>query len=230
MKTTEVPLLKELERIQAQDFGGIRGKFHSHITLALTSAEGREALAQYCREERVKLTLIELADFDTRQQTDVMTTEHYRENGEDAVATIVGRLIERVGSLTEAGFEVLRVKLEHESRPTLERCREQQYGETHIKLAIPNEAFAEAMEWLREGAAQHHYVPSSNPRSRSEEETIQFVNRRFYDHSLEAWDEAVAQWRQWLEAEGPAHQIRIVEVKSEMTLFDTNLSLDAWWK
>ena len=66
-------------------------------------------------------------------------------------------------ALGEAGFEVVRVKLEHESIPSLATFDQQHYHEVHVKLSIPHREFDDAYKQLKAMGDKYHFVPSRNP-------------------------------------------------------------------
>ena len=88
------------------------GKFHAHLSVEAEESE-LEALKEFCAQRKVKLTVIELENLEGRAQSDVMTTSHYRIDSPDAVSQITKHLMELTQQLTEAGYSVLRAKLEH---------------------------------------------------------------------------------------------------------------------
>lgn len=223
MNTPSTPA--SLDALRQRDFHGIDGKFHSHITVHVAGDAEIERLRDFCRARRVKLTVIDLDDFRGRAQRDVMTTQHYRIEGDGAVRQILSELQALTGELGEAGFEVVRVKLEHESLPTLPVFDGTNYREIHIKLRIAPARFDEALAWLREVSGQWGFVPSSNPRAIHGDHIVQFVNLRLYEGTLAETEAVVESLVEAL----TAHGLDVAEVKQETAVFDTNLDLDRWW-
>jgi len=205
---------------------GVRGRFHSHITVSVSDgADALDRLGALCRDRKVKLTVIDLADGAGRTQRDVMTTCYHRRDGGDAVAHIVEEMAALGRALTGAGFEVLRFKLEHESLPTLPRFTPERYREIHVKLSLP-EAEADARRTrLTELGRVWGFVPSRNPRERRAGRLIQFVNLRVYEGDLAACAQRVDAVVSALEGEG----FQILQVKQETTVLDTRRAHDAWW-
>lgn len=222
LNTTPDTLTAWFAEARERDLSGIRGKFHSHITVQ-TADQGR--LQAFCRERRIKVTIIELSDFSGRHQRDVMTTQHYRIDTPDAVARIVDQLDALCGELSAAGFAVVRVKLEHESLPTLKRFTGANYREAHLKLHIEPERYEEVMSWLRAQAPRLGYVPSRNPLAVSRGRVVQFVNMRLYEGTLADTDQRIDAVAEAIRD----HGVHVGEVKRETTVFDSNLELDRWW-
>lgn len=219
------PHSASLETLRQRDFHGIDGKFHSHITVHVSGDDEIERLRMFCRERRVKLTVIDLENFRGRAQRDVMTTQHYRVEGSGAVREIIESLRELTRELGEEGFEVVRVKLEHESLPTLPVFDGSNYREIHVKLRVDPARFDEELAWLREVSGRWGFVPSSNPRAIHGDHIVQFVNLRLYEGTLEETEAVVADLVSALVARG----LDVAEVKQETAVFDTNLDLDRWW-
>lgn len=215
----------QLDALKQHHFHHIDGKFHSHITVNVQGAEQLDALRQFCRARKVKLTVIDLEHFDGRQQRDVMTTQHYRIEGDDAVHQIIDQLTALVGELKAADYDVVRVKLEHESLPTLPVFGAHNYREVHIKLRIEPDQYDQTMRWLKDHAAAFGYVPSNNPNERKTQWVTQFINLRLYEGTLAQTDQHVDALVDFL----TDNDVHVAEVKRETTVFDTNLDLDHWW-
>lgn len=217
-------LIQQLERLKGLDYQGLCGKFHSHITVELGEQASLEALKGWCRERKIKLTVIDL-ERQQRTQRDVMTTQHYRIEEDDAVAQIIDELILLSQALIAHGYEVSRVKLEHESLPTLPRFDRRQYREIHIKLHLEPARYEQDMALLEQLGASLGFVPSSNPNERTEVHVAQFVNMRIYEGDLAQSEAKIAQLVEALKA----HELHVAQVKAETTILDTNLERDRWW-
>jgi hypothetical protein len=222
--------IQQLEALKGADFHGVHGKFHSHITVRTDDLPG---LQQFCRAHKIKLTVIDLDAFtaDTPTQRDVMTTQHHRPDAThgEAVLEIISQLQRLCMDLQAHHYEVLRVKLEHESLPTLPHFDPHHYREVHIKLSIPLASFETTMFMLASHASRFGYVPSRNPlakhRTADTPHATQFLNMRFYEGSLSEIDAKVQAVVDFL----TAHDVAVAEVKQETTLFDTHLQHDRWW-
>ena len=200
------------------------GKFHAHITFNLRENQ-IEPCKQWCRDRKAKLTIIDLANLTGQSQTDVMLTVHFRESTDNAVNHITKRLVELTELAEESGFTVIRVKLEHESLPTLSKFDRQHYQEVHIKLDIPAPQYKADYQRLRELGKQYGFVPSQNPLQRSETMITQFANLRIYEGDYESASFQIERITQALADEG----FSIKEVKRETIVFDTAQALDSWW-
>ena len=222
--TTLASLRQIGQAVETGDMARLYGKFHAHLTVT-TGLDRVDELREACRRERVKLTVVELENLQGQSQTDVMTTSHYVDSRSGAVGRIVQDLLRLTGILDEAGFPVLRAKLEHESLPSITRYDQQQYHEVHIKLTVAEAAYESSMEQLRELGSRHGFVPSRNPRERSASAVSQFVNLRLYEGDRPAADAAVERVLTTLREAS----FEIAEVKRETALFDTHRQLDQWW-
>lgn len=207
------------------DYESISGKFHSHITVKISNQSEVSRLREFCKKRRVKFTEIDLSDFSGREQKDIMITKHFLTDGKDAVYKIIDDLDSLSKEATKEGFEVVRVKLEHESLPTISRFDSNNYREIHIKLRVRKDEYDWTMDFLKMYSKMYGYVPSKNPASDKGEFLSQFVNVRYYDGTLSDTDDKVTKLVRFLTENG----ILVEEVKSETAVFDTNLSLDSWW-
>ncbi len=224
MTTNTIEQLKLLAdhatRLAPENIGGI---FHAHLTVTAASDQ-LPALGDFCRGQRAKLTIVDL-EKDTRQQRDVMTTSYYRESSPGSLGRIISKLTDLANVLDGNGYPVVRAKLEHETRPTLTAFSRAQYHEVHIKLAIPAESFSRRRRQLAELGKAKGFVASNNPRERTGDLVMQFVNLRIYEGDQTAADARVQDLVTGLETE--AFVVR--ETKQETVIFDTNLALDEWW-
>jgi hypothetical protein len=219
------PHVDSLRRFTQDTPFALEGKFHSHITLRMQHEQEVERLRRFCRAHRVKLTVIELGDFNTQAQRDVMTTQHHKYTGEDAMTRVLNQIGALVDALVEEQFEVTRVKLEHESMPTLPVFSKGTYREVHIKLHIPHAEYDEVMQTLAAQASSYGFVPSSNPNERRDAYIAQFLNLRFYKGDAAQAQAHVDTLTEHLSAQG----LHVAQVKSETTILDTNQGWDAWW-
>lgn len=189
----------------------LKGKFHAHITL-LTEDD------HFVAPKGWKTTIILLAKGD-RTQKDVMITRHYHtdttktQNVKDMVDNMKDTSVE----LFANGHTVLRMKLEHESLPTLNPT-EQNYRECHIKVKKKVNDVLRIPEGL---------VQSRNPMVVTDTHETVFYNARFYKGTVEQIDKDVEM--HVLELVAMNQDIQVLEVKVESTVWDTNLQLDKWW-
>lgn len=202
----------------------ICGKFHAHLTLNVPG-EQIDDCRTFCREQKVKLTVIDLENASGKKQTDVMTTSHYLDAAPDAVSRITTQLHELATRAQSNGFPVVRAKLEHESLPSFSRFDRHRYHEVHIKLQMPNSSFEEDYQQLKEMGKDFGFVPSRNPLQRDEDWVTQFVNLRIYEGHRADADEMVARVEEALTATGFQRR----ETKRETVVFDTAQELDGWW-
>ncbi|MCB9743677.1 MAG: hypothetical protein H6740_13840 [Alphaproteobacteria bacterium] len=204
---------------------GLRGRFHSHLTVAMPDSASLERLRAFCAARKVKLTVIDLADFQERAQRDVMTTCYHRSEAPNALQVVLDEVEALRLALEAEGFEVLRAKLEHESLPTLSQLSEERYRETHIKLALSEAALEAEMSALASMAPDWGFVLSRNPNERRADRVHQFLNLRAYAGSREQADARTQALVEALQARG----FEVLEVKRETTVLDTRREHDRWW-
>lgn len=198
---------------------GLRGRFHSHLTVRGGPSDRLERAA---REVQAKVTVIDLAG-DRRAEQDVMLTRYHLDDAPGALGRIADALLAACATLEAAGIEVARVKVEHESEPSLSRFDAERYHEVHIKLAVEAARFDAVYPWLTRG--DHGWVASRNPRERRPDRVLQFVTLRCYDGDRADADARVARAAATLRDAG----LEIVEIKRETAVLDTDLARDAWW-
>ncbi|MCB9763696.1 MAG: hypothetical protein H6739_28260 [Alphaproteobacteria bacterium] len=203
----------------------LSGRFHSHLTVRIDDPQAVERLRAFCRQRRVKLTVIDLADTAGRAQRDVMTTAYHVGRGPDALRAVLGEVAELSCALEAAGFPVLRAKLEHESLPTLPALDARRYRELHIKLALPADRFEAELDRLRAMSDGWGFVLSRNPHERRGDVVHQFLNLRRYAGTPAQADAFAAA----LVAALTEAAFAVVETRRETAIVDTNLGHDRWW-
>lgn len=206
------------------DYRKLVGKFHAHLTFNLRDDQ-IELCREWCREHKVKLTIVDLANSAGISQTDVMLTVHFRDNDMGAVQRMTERLLELASLAEVAEFPVTRLKLEHESLPSLPTFDKHRYHEVHIKLEIPADTFEADYQRLLALGDAVGFVPSRNPYQRDKKIVTQFANLRIYEGTHEAADSQIERVTEAL----TQASFSIKEVKRETVVFDTAQALDAWW-
>lgn len=211
------------------------GRFHSHLTLKGDPATADDAVSLIGG----KATLIDLhrALEPEKTQRDIMVTHHFctGHSGIEDEHDILRLLLAHAKTLKDAGFEVQRVKLEHEPLASASpaECRQESitervYIEIHVKVRL----CATDLPPLLQKANEAGWHPSRNPLSRQEDGVIvQFLNKRWYtDHgnkpvTLQALDTAVDNL---ISSIFPGI-LGVMEVKYESAVYDSNLDQDGWW-
>lgn len=181
------------------------GKFHVHLTLD-------------CKEFNNKIhswktTVIQLSKGE-KQQLDVMLTKHYfiPSTKTNSVQDIKDDVAKAVASAVKAGYKVIRVKLEHESLPTI-APNKHNYRECHIKLELPKQYDLNVPEG---------FVKSKNPLAQTQDSDVYFINKRWYDGDVTEIDKSAQEVAQSLGS-------FVREVKLESIVIDSNQTLDKWW-
>ncbi len=216
----------DLNKLASAGFD-LKGKFHSHVTVQLQGVGGGlQKLKDFCRSNRgMKPTLVDLQDFLGSRAVDAMVTKHYFDDKSGAVARIASDLELVSRGLTNLGLIVLRVKLEHESQPSLQEFSEETYREVHVRLALDSQSHAKSMEFLKENARTFGYAPSANLFSTKGDVIGQFLTLRHYSGNVEESNNKIQDLLGFLDS----NAILVTEVKREVVAFDTNLQLDKWW-
>ena len=188
----------------------LKGNFHAHITILHNG--------DFKRLSGWKNTIILLSK-DSQYQTDVMLTRHFRTNSHKTpdVYSILKVLDKAKMDLQSAGHKVVRVKLEHESLPTL-NVSNQHYRECHIKYKVPHGEVLKSIGG---------FVPSSNPMSVHDSFSHLFLNKRVYEGDCQSVDDTIRKQVQLLSNINP--NCTLIEVKIETTVWDSNLNHDKWW-
>ncbi len=175
-------------------------KAHFHITVGDVDSEQLMSAAKLIG---AKCTTIDLHR-DTRSQRDRMLTKYQKGVETD-------KMLESVSLLTNAGFKVLRFKLEQmypdfESLLALDFDK-QNYGEVHIKTD-----------------ASHSEVETNFFRisSNAEEVDYRFYNARLYDEQDK--QKFVEAYQKLLDNKVPVRSFHL-----ERTVFDSFYNFDSWW-
>lgn len=187
----------------------LKGKFHVHLTLLCNSFDS--SLKSW------KTTIIQLNKGE-QEQLDVMLTKHYfvPSRKTQSLEDIKSDVAQAVVDVKKLGYRVVRVKLEHESLPTLAPSREN-YRECHIKLKLPKDYVLDCPEG---------FVKSSNPLAQLAEHDVYFINKRWYDGCVDSIEAEVAQAAAYVSQH---NSVEVLEAKVESVVLDSNQMLDKWW-
>lgn len=185
------------------------GKFHVHLTLLCDKFEGRV--------KGWKTTVITLSNKE-HNQIDVMLTKHYVIPSIkcQSIEDIHNDIANSVNLVESLGYKVIRVKLEHESLPTLE-VSEKNYRECHIKIRMTKDYDFKCPEG---------FVKSANPLSKEANADVYFINKRWYKGDIDLIDQEI---RESLDFILMHNIVEIIEVKQESIVSDSNNMLDKWW-
>jgi len=201
-----------------------RGSFEAHLTVDADDLERRAAFEALCAELGVKCVLIELAAGVHRSQP--MTASYHR--GE--LAAVLGEIDALHARLWDAGFPVVRVKIEaaamNSGVPITddEAAQIDGYFEFHAKVRLP--AVTSDLAALRALCESRSAHLSRNDRKRDERGVAErFITQRVYGAGrTRAASEFDALLRDLAQA-GHA----VVSMKREYTIYDGRLELDAGW-
>jgi hypothetical protein len=188
----------------------LEGRFHAHITIETTEVGFRPPKGW-------KTTII-ILNKDNRIQQDIMVTRHFVVNSPiRTLKSIQEELSLATDILQEDGHKILRVKLEHESLPTVYPS-ESFYRECHIKIKKPIDIALITIPG---------FVQSKNPMIQDLLTETVFLNARYYSGSIEEIDKSINCAYGQISELNP--NCKILEVKIESTVYDSNLELDKWW-
>jgi hypothetical protein len=205
------------------ELAAVRGDFEAHITVGAADPGTAAALEHYAAHHDMKFTHIVLLRGRTPDQP--MLTAR-RSGTTVAVREWIDTVVTR---LSEAGFEVTRVKLEAtpwaEGVPDTDDAAAalgpRYYFEHHIKLLLPA---GTAPEQLAEAVTDHRAHVSANARRvRPNGRTERFVTQRCRAVGNRTAEARLAD----LLAVLPDY--RILSVEREFVVFDTNESVDDGW-
>lgn len=175
-------------------------KAHFHLTLADVNSE---QLMEAAKLIGAKCTTIDLHR-DTQSQRDRMLTKY-----QAGIET--GLMLDCVAKLQDAGFKVVRYKLEqmfrHVACVMFMDLSKEHYGEVHIKTPASAPEIDTGFFRISSNAEEVDYR-FYNARLYTEEDKLQF--KKAYDMLL-------------------AHNVEIKGYHVEQVVVDSNLNLDAWW-
>ena len=189
----------------------LKGTCHAHITIADDSTT-------FICPKGWKIAIIVLNN-QIKTQKDVIITRHFGIGStktptmNDIYDSVKYAIIE----LKEQGINILRAKLEHETLPSLEPCKEH-YRECHLKFKHPkNEPLITIPG----------YVASRNIMEEIDTHSIAFLSARYYAGSLILVDTAIDIASETIKILNP--KAELLSVHKESIVFDTNPEMDNWW-
>lgn len=189
----------------------LQGKFHAHITMGTQDVD-------FQPPKGWKTTIITLSRGD-RHQKDVMITRHFMVGSEKnpTLDSVMADMEATTTEMSDRGYDVIRAKLEHEDLPTIAPSLDT-YRECHIKIQKPIGTKLSTVT---------NYVQSRNPMETTTTHETVFLNARYYNGTNEGVDGQIDSVVRTLGILNP--DCKILEVKKETTVFDTNHKLDKWW-
>ena len=189
--------------------------YHSHITIECTAEEAHAA----AKMVKGKATVIHLEN-KYKSQQDIMITNYYvvGKKGLTTSYDVYNRLIEHEKTLADAGYSVLRSKLEKDILGKFSKTAYDQYYEIHMKYMLS----LEELPSFKELAYNRGWHPSTNPYQQNEDGTVvQFVNKRFTD--IDAIEPDIDETLSVLNV------AELRDVKRETVVYDSNVEHDKWW-
>lgn len=189
----------------------IKGKCHAHITI-----EGPNV--RFSCPKGWKVTIIVLNNF-VQEQQDIIITRHFLIGSKKTpkISDIYEEMNRASDELTSKGRTVLRLKLEHETLPSFEPSIEH-YRECHVKIKHPRNV---------EIATIPGFVPSRNVLEDVDAHRTVFLSARYYAGTLQNVDSTIDCAVETIKELNP--NARILSVRKESIVFDSNLEMDNWW-
>lgn len=203
----------------------LKGRFHAHITMAVDNVPVWKEWAKF---RNAKATVIML-EGRKELQTDAMLTKYFF-IGDDSSKTVYDFIdqLECIAAEAESdGYKVSRIKVEHESLPTL-RPSGPVYWECHFKVSIFGTSLAKLKLDVSEFSKS--LVASSNPYDVSPHgHAIQFFNLRIYNSSKKDAMFKINFLKEGLKTILYDNNGLFIEEKIECVIYDTNHKHDSWW-
>lgn len=189
----------------------ITGKCHAHITI-----EG--ANVRFSCPKGWKVTIIVLNN-EVQEQQDIIITRHFLIGSKKTpkVSDIYEEMNRASDYLKSIERTVLRMKLEHEELPSFEPSVEH-YRECHIKIRHPRKDQLLSIPG---------FVPSRNVLEDVDVQRIAFLSARYYTGTLQNVDFAIDCAVETIRQLNP--NAKILSVRKESIVFDSNLEMDKWW-
>lgn len=211
--------IEELKKPITRD--ELEGQFHAHITVSLDGITIDEVKSK-ALHTGWKVIVIDLWDAN-RQQKDVMLTKFFVNKSYNEIMLSI-RLDCSMFTI-EKGLKLERVKLEHESKPTLAIGDNGSYYETHIRTLGNTDQHNDIAP---EAYDLYGLRCSNNPFEIIDRKTghvVQFYNKRYYDGDVFDLQSDIDSSANYLKDQG----LDIEYVVQEMVVYDSNLERDSWW-
>jgi len=189
--------------------------FHSHITINGTVDDAQSA----AKLVKGKATIIHLENRE-QSQRDIMITNYYvvGKKGLTTSGDVFDKLIEHEKTLVDAGYNVVRSKLEQDVHGEYAKKAYDQYYEIHMKYLLSKND----LPLFKEVAYKRGWHPSTNPYQQNDDGTVvQFVNKRF-----DCIDNIEIDIEKTLKALSIGE---MKDVKKETVVYDSNIDHDKWW-
>lgn len=182
-------------------------KHHSHQVVVPRQRAIQIPLEQLSKGMNCKITRIE-----EQASKEVMLTRYFYTHDVEAIKLELDKMAK---TLRDGGWKVLKTKIEHQGLHLVKTFSPGTYAESHIKIAISQGNLEEKLEILKEVAPKRGFWVSRNPREKTSEGIIQFVNFKFETGTPEQAIKQVNEALQWLANLG----FDILEVKRELVVF-----------
>lgn len=196
------------------------GHFHCHLTYLVAKDSSQEDVVI---PHGWKNTVIVLSRV-RRSMVDYMITKHYIiPSAKTPTIQAMRDDIDRIKELLAKTNKVIRVKVEHETLPTI-APDETHYREAHMKVLFPNDLSPN----LRcNFIALPGWQQSSNPNATTDKGDVYFFNRRFYEGTVTSVDKLIDEEINTMRILNPDYPV--LEVKKESAIYDSNQDHDSWW-
>lgn len=131
-----------------------------------------------------------------------------------------------IGEFKNKFSNIQRFKIELLNEPEyLDFYTDTNYREIHIKCKINRNIFDNVKNGLKSFEDSLGYSLSNNPKEVASDFVTQFVNVRYMNMNKNEADKKLDKIIDFLKL----NNINIIEVKEEISVYDTNFDLDKWW-
>lgn len=122
--------------------------------------------------------------------------------------------------------KIQRFKIELLNEPEyLDFYTDKNYREIHIKCKIKRNIFDNVKNGLKSFEDKLGFSLSNNPKEIATDYVTQFVNARYMNIASNEADKKLDKIIEFLNL----NNIPIIEIKEEISVYDTNFDLDKWW-
>lgn len=187
----------------------MKHRYHIHITSEDTKAP-----------RGFKLTSVILEKRKIIQKHNMFTRTYI---GTDNVKNDINAIVDEFKNKFS---NIQRFKIELLDEPNyLDFYTNKNYREIHIKCRIESSKFNKVKSILKSNEDRFGFSLSNNPKEVTEKFITQFVNIRYMNKSFSDANSNFSEIMNFLNFD----DIKIIEVKEEISVYDTNFDLDKWW-
>jgi hypothetical protein len=195
--------------------------FELHLTLSCNSFLEQERIINLCKNNNIKLIVVQSLKNKNIILTDLMTSMRFFCNQK----TIFTYLEENILFFQKNQINVLRSKIESELSFYTDNLTDNfkhYYFESHLPIIIENDSFIQDFDKLSELSVTYHSHLSKNAFKKNQSTTTVMTTLR--KNSFEEFEE-----NHFLFTKALKEQFSISKVEKEFVFFDSNLAHDNVW-